>query len=157
MRGIEGRAVSNVPRVPMREPYGKDTRQIDEFAYEEGVDGKDHSKYLWGNAADALAGRLTNSFCPVWLVRLDSRRGKRRAGGGAGPTINFRTDEGDVALKCPTEVAITDRREKELADQGFVPLVHHHPAGFSDARHREDWRAAPSRPHRGLHGRKRIA
>src|ERR1017187_2258906 len=112
-----------LPHVLMREPYGKDTRQIDEFAFEEGVDGRDHSKYLWGNAAYSLAGRLTNSFARFgWCASI---RGVENGGlGGALATHNFRTDEGDVALKCPTEVSITDRREKELADQGFVPLVH---------------------------------
>ncbi len=112
-----------LPHVLLREPYGKETRQIDEFAFEEGVDGRDHSKYLWGNAAYALAGRLTNSFARYgWCAAI---RGVE--GGGlveALATHNFRTDEGDVALKCPTEVSITDRREKELADQGFVPLTH---------------------------------
>jgi type VI secretion system protein ImpC len=112
-----------LPHVLLREPYGKETRQIDEFAFEEGVDGRDHSKYLWGNAAFSLAGRLTNSFARYgWCAAV---RGVE--GGGlveALATHNFRTDEGDVALKCPTEVSITDRREKELADQGFVPLTH---------------------------------
>jgi type VI secretion system protein ImpC len=112
-----------LPHVLMREPYGKDTRQIDEFAFEEGVDGRDHSKYLWGNAAYALAARLTQSFSKYgWCASI---RGVENGGLVEGlATHNFRTDEGDVALKCPTEVAITDRREKELADQGFVPLVH---------------------------------
>ncbi len=112
-----------LPHVLMREPYGKDTKQIDEFAFEEGVDGRDHTKYLWGNAAYSLAARLTNSFARYgWCAAI---RGVE--GGGlveSMATHNFRTDEGDVALKCPTEVSITDRREKELADQGFVPLVH---------------------------------
>src|SRR5271157_25631 len=112
-----------LPHVLMREPYGKDAKQIDEFAFEEGVDGRDHSKYLWGNAAYSLAARLTDSFARYgWCAAI---RGVE--GGGlveAMATHNFRTDEGDVALKCPTEVSITDRREKELADQGFVPLVH---------------------------------
>lgn len=112
-----------LPHVLMREPYGKDTKPIDEFAYEEGVDGKDHSKYLWGNAAYALATRLTNSFARYgWCASIRGVEGGGLVDGLA--THNFRTDEGDVALKCPTEVAITDRREKELADQGFVPLVH---------------------------------
>jgi type VI secretion system protein ImpC len=112
-----------LPHVLMREPYGQETRQIDEFAYEEGVDGKDHSKYLWGNAAYALGARLTNSFARFgWCAAI---RGVENGGLVEGlATHNFRTDEGDVALKCPTEVSITDRREKELADQGFVPLVH---------------------------------
>jgi type VI secretion system protein ImpC len=112
-----------LPHVLLREPYGKETRQIDEFAFEEGVDGRDHSKYLWGNAAYSLAGRLTNSFARYgWCAAI---RGVE--GGGLVESLathNFRTDEGDVALKCPTEVSITDRREKELADQGFVPLTH---------------------------------
>jgi type VI secretion system protein ImpC len=112
-----------MPHVLMREPYGKDTRQIEEFAYEEGVDGRDHSKYLWGNAAYALGARLTQSFAKLgWCASI---RGVENGGLVEGlATHNFRTDEGDLALKCPTEVAITDRREKELADQGIVPLVH---------------------------------
>jgi type VI secretion system protein ImpC len=112
-----------MPHVLMREPYGKDTRQIEEFAFEEGVDGKDHSKYLWGNAAYSLATRLTASFAKYgWCASIRGVEGGGLVEGLA--THNFRTDEGDVALKCPTEVAITDRREKELADQGLVPLVH---------------------------------
>ena len=112
-----------MPHVLMREPYGKDTRQIEEFAFEEGVDGKDHSKYLWGNAAYSLAARLTQSFAKYgWCAAI---RGVEGGGLVEGMAFhNFRTDEGDLALKCPTEVSITDRREKELADQGIVPLVH---------------------------------
>ncbi|HYK35021.1 type VI secretion system contractile sheath large subunit [Alloacidobacterium sp.] len=112
-----------LPHVLMRLPYGKDTKQIDAFDYEEGVDGSDHSKYLWGNAAYALGARLTNSFAKHgWCAAI---RGVEGGGLVEGmPAHTFRTDEGDVALKCPTEVAVTDRREKELADQGLVPLVH---------------------------------
>jgi type VI secretion system protein ImpC len=112
-----------MPHVLMREPYGQDTKKIEEFAYEEGVDGKDHSKYLWGNAAYSLAGRLTQSFAKFgWCASI---RGVENGGlVESMATHNFRTDEGDLALKCPTEVEITDRREKELADQGLVPLVH---------------------------------
>ncbi|HLH37326.1 MAG TPA: type VI secretion system contractile sheath large subunit [Alloacidobacterium sp.] len=112
-----------LPHVLMRLPYGKDTKTIDAFDYEEGVDGSDHSKYLWGNAAYALGARLTNSFAKYgWCAAI---RGVEGGGLVEGmPAHTFRTDEGDVALKCPTEVAITDRREKELADQGLVPLVH---------------------------------
>ncbi|HEX3435870.1 MAG TPA: type VI secretion system contractile sheath large subunit [Pseudacidobacterium sp.] len=112
-----------LPHILMRLPYGKDTKQIDAFDYEEGVDGSDHSKYLWGNAAYALGVRITNSFARYgWCAAI---RGVEGGGLVEGlPAHTFRTDEGDVALKCPTEVAITDRREKELADQGLVPLVH---------------------------------
>ncbi len=112
-----------LPHILMRQPYGQETKQIEAFAYEEGVDGRDHSKYLWGNAAFGLAARMTNSFARHgWCASI---RGVENGGLVEGLTAhNFRTDEGDVALKCPTEVSITDRREKELADQGFVPLVH---------------------------------
>src|SRR5271166_4194852 len=112
-----------MPRVLMRLPYGKDTKPVDDFNYEEGVDGTDHSKYLWGNAAYALGARLTQAFAKYgWCAAI---RGVEGGGLVEGlPAHTFKTDEGDVALKCPTEVAITDRREKELADQGFVPLVH---------------------------------
>ncbi len=112
-----------VPHILMRVPYGRDTRTIEAFNYEEGVDGSDHSKYLWGNAAYALATRLTNAFARYgWCAAI---RGVEGGGLVEGlPTHAFRTDDGDVALKCPTEIAITDRREKELADLGFIPLVH---------------------------------
>jgi type VI secretion system protein ImpC len=111
------------PRVLMRLPYGKDTKVVEGFNYEEGVDGTDHSKYLWGNAAYALAARMTNAFSQFgWCTAI---RGVEGGGLVEGlPAHTFRTDQGDVAIKCPTEIAITDRREKELADQGLVPLVH---------------------------------
>ena len=112
-----------LPHILMRLPYGKETKQVDAFDYEEAVDGSDHSKYLWGNAAYGLAARLTNSFARHgWCAAI---RGVEGGGLVEGlPAHTFRTDEGDIALKCPTEVAVTDRREKELADQGLVPLVH---------------------------------
>ena len=112
-----------MPRILMRLPYGRDTKPIEGFSFEEGVDGTDHSKYLWGNAAWALGARLTTAYAKYgWCAAI---RGVEGGGLVEGlPAHTFRTDEGDVALKCPTEIAITDRREKELADQGLVPLVH---------------------------------
>ncbi|MGA3127067.1 MAG: type VI secretion system contractile sheath large subunit [Candidatus Korobacteraceae bacterium] len=112
-----------LPHVLMRLPYGRDTKPVEGFNYEEGVDGTDHNKYLWGNAAYALGSRLTDAFAQYgWCAAI---RGVEGGGLVEGlPAHTFRTDEGDVALKCPVEIAITDRREKELADQGFVPLVH---------------------------------
>jgi type VI secretion system protein ImpC len=112
-----------LPHVLMRLPYGKNGAQIDGFNYEEGVDGTDHDKYLWGNAAYALGARLTQAFAQYgWCAAI---RGVEGGGLVEGlPTHNFTTDSGDVALKCPTEAPITDRREKELADLGFIPLVH---------------------------------
>jgi type VI secretion system protein ImpC len=112
-----------LPRTLGRLPYGKDTKPIDEFSYEEHVDGTDHSKYLWTNAAYSLGTRMTNSFSQFGMCV--AMRGVEGGGLVEGlPVHNFYTDEGDLALKCPTEVPITDRREKELADLGFAPLVH---------------------------------
>jgi type VI secretion system protein ImpC len=112
-----------LPRTLGRLPYGKDTKPVEEFGYEEHVDGSDHSKYLWMNAAFALASRMTNSFSQHGMCV--AMRGVEGGGLVTGlPVHNFYTDEGDVAMKCPTEVPITDRREKELADLGFAPLVH---------------------------------
>ena len=93
------------------------------FNFVEEVDGTNHDKYLWCNAAFAFAARLTSAFENYgWCAAV---RGVE--GGGLVedlPTHTFRTDDGEIALKCPTEVAITDRREKELSDLGFMPLVH---------------------------------
>ena len=112
-----------LPHILMRLPYGQDNVPVEAFNYEEAVDGTDSSKYLWGNAAYALGTRLTDAFAKFsWCAAI---RGVEGGGLVEGlPTHTFKTDEGDVALKCPTEIAITDRREKEFADLGFVPLVH---------------------------------
>ena len=112
-----------LPHVLMRLPYGPDTTPVEAFNFKEEVDGKDHSKYLWGNAAYTLGTRLTDAFAKYsWCAAI---RGVEGGGLVEGlPTHTFRTDEGEIALKCPTEIAITDRREKELSDLGFIPLVH---------------------------------
>jgi type VI secretion system protein ImpC len=111
------------PRTLGRLPYGKETKPVEAFNYEENVDGSDHSKYLWMNAAYSLGTRLTNAFAMYgWCAAI---RGVEGGGLVEGlPVHNFYTDEGDIVMKCPTEVPITDRREKELADLGFIPLVH---------------------------------
>jgi type VI secretion system protein ImpC len=112
-----------LPRTLGRLPYGAETKPIDEFVYEEHVDGTDHTKYLWMNASYSLASKMTQSYSMYGMCV--AMRGVEGGGLVEGlPTHNFSTDEGDVAMKCPTEVPITDRREKELADLGFVPLVH---------------------------------
>jgi type VI secretion system protein ImpC len=112
-----------LPHILLRLPYGPDTKPVEEFDFREDVDGKNHSKYLWGNAAYAMGARITNAFAQYkWTAAI---RGVEGGGIVEGlPTHTFRTDEGDIALKCPTEIAITDRREKELNDLGFVSLVH---------------------------------
>jgi type VI secretion system protein ImpC len=112
-----------LPHILMRLPYGQDNVPVETFNYEEDIDGTNSSKYLWGNAAYALGTRLTDAFAKYsWCAAI---RGVEGGGLVEGlPVHTFKTDEGDVALKCPTEIAITDRREKEFADLGFVPLVH---------------------------------
>jgi type VI secretion system protein ImpC len=112
-----------LPHILMRLPYGPETVPVENFNFKEDVDGKQHMKYLWGNAAYALGTRLTEAFATYgWCAAI---RGVEGGGLVEGlPTHTFMTDEGEVALKCPTEIAITDRREKELSDLGFVPLVH---------------------------------
>ena len=113
-----------LPRFLGRLPFNPvDGMTVDGFNYVEDVDGTDHSKYLWCNAAYAFATKLTSAFENFgWCAAI---RGVE--GGGLVedlPTHTFRTDEGEVALKCPTEMAVTDRREKELSDLGFISLVH---------------------------------
>ncbi len=112
-----------LPRILMRLPYGSKNVPTESFNFEEEVDGTDHSKYLWGNAAYALGSRITDAFAKYsWCAAIRGVEGGGLVDGL--PVHTFQTDEGDVALKCPTEIAITDRREKEFADLGFVPLVH---------------------------------
>lgn len=113
-----------LPHFLGRLPYNpKDGTTVEGFNYVEDVNGTDHSKYLWVNAAYAFGARLTNAFEQYgWCAAI---RGVE--GGGLVedlPTHTFKTDDGEIALKCPTEIAITDRREKELSDLGFIPLVH---------------------------------
>jgi type VI secretion system protein ImpC len=112
-----------LPHTLMRLPYSKDTVPTETFDFKEDVDGKDHQKYLWGNAAYSFGTRLTEAFAKYnWCVAI---RGVEGGGLVQGlPSHTFQTDEGEVALKCPTEIAITDRREKEFSDLGFIPLVH---------------------------------
>ncbi len=112
-----------LPHVLGRLPYGPDTLPVEAFNFQEDVSGKDHNRYLWSNAAYALGARITDAFAKYgWTAAI---RGVEGGGLVEGlPTHTFATDDGEVALKCPTEIAITDRREKELADLGFIPLVH---------------------------------
>ena len=115
--------VLTLPRVLMRLPYGPDTKPVEGMSFVEDVDGTDHDRYLWGNPAYILAQRITNAFSLYgWTAAIRGVEGGGKVEGL--PAHTFHTDEGDIALKCPTEIAITDRREKELNDLGFVTLVH---------------------------------
>jgi type VI secretion system protein ImpC len=111
------------PRMLLREPYGPDTVPLETFNYDEKIDGTEHNNYLWGNSAFALGARVTQSFAAYgWCATI---RGVESGGLVESlPTHNFRTESGDLAQKCPTETPVTDRREKEMADLGFIPLVH---------------------------------
>ena len=127
----DSRYVSMVlPRYAARLPYGSKTKPVDSFNFEEDVDGRDHSKYLWGNSCYQLGLRITDAFAKYnWTTAI---RGVEGGGKVSGLTAHtFKTDDGDVVLKCPTEVTITDRREKELNDLGFISIVNSKGSDFA--------------------------
>jgi type VI secretion system protein ImpC len=112
-----------MPRFLARLPYGSKTSPVDEFDFEEDTDGADHRNYLWSNAAYAMAVNINRSFKNFgWCTMI---RGVESGGTVESlPCHTFPTDDGGVDMKCPTEIAISDRREAELAKAGFIPLVH---------------------------------
>jgi len=112
-----------MPRFLSRLPFGQKTEPVEEFDFEEEMEGADHSKYCWSNAAYAMGVNITRAFKEFgWCSRI---RGHDSGGTVTGlPCHTFPTDDGGVDMKCPTEIAITDRREKELADCGLMPLSH---------------------------------
>jgi type VI secretion system protein ImpC len=116
-----------MPRVLSRLPYGQATNPIEEFAYEEApmqgakTRAMPHDHFTWMNSAYAMAARLTASFAETGFCT--AIRGAENGGKVENlPNYNFTSDEGDLDVKCPTEIAIGDRREKELSDLGFLPL-----------------------------------
>ncbi len=119
-----------MPRFLSRLPYGESTNPIEEFAFEEDVEGADHSKYTWSNSAYAMAVNINQAFKLYgWCSRI---RGIESGGAVEGlPTHTFPTDDGGVDMKCPTEIAISDRREAELAKNGFMPLLHKKNSDFA--------------------------
>ena len=112
-----------MPRFLSRIPYGSTTNPVDEFAFEEDTEGSDHNKYTWSNSAYAMGVNITRAFKTYgWCTTI---RGVESGGMVEGlPVHTFPTDDGGVDMKCPTEIAITDRREAELAKNGFMPLSH---------------------------------
>ncbi len=127
----DSRYVSLVlPRYAARLPYGPDTKPVESFNFVEDVDGTDHSKYLWANSSYQLGLRLTDAFAKYnWTTAI---RGVEGGGKVSSMTAHtYKTDEGDAALKCPTEVLITDRREKELNDLGFIAVVNSKGSDFA--------------------------
>ena len=119
-----------MPRFLSRLPYGSKTDPVEEFDFEEDTEGADHSKYTWANAAYAMAVNINRSFKEYgWCSRI---RGIESGGAVEGlPTHTFPTDDGGVDMKCPTEIAISDRREAELAKNGFMPLIHKKNSDFA--------------------------
>jgi type VI secretion system protein ImpC len=112
-----------MPRTLGRLPYGEEFKRCEEFNFEEMVDGKEHDKYLWMGASWAYASRVSDAFSKDgWFARTRGVEGGGKVEGL--PVHTFPTDDGDIAMKCPTEIAITDRREFELSNLGFLPLIH---------------------------------
>lgn len=112
-----------MPRFLARLPYGAKTDPVEEFEFEEDTGSADHNKYTWANSAYAMAANINRSFKLYgWCSRI---RGVESGGDVQGlPAHTFPTDDGGVDMKCPTEIAISDRREAELAKNGFMPLLH---------------------------------
>lgn len=119
-----------MPRFLARLPYGAKTDPVDEFDFEEVTEGADSSKYTWANSAYAMAANINRAFKLYgWCTRI---RGIESGGAVEDlPTHTFPTDDGGVDMKCPTEIAISDRREAELAKNGFMPLIHKKNSDFA--------------------------
>jgi type VI secretion system protein ImpC len=112
-----------MPRFLLRLPYGARTEPVEAFDFEEDVEGPDASRYLWANAAYAMGVNLVRAFSLYgWCVRI---RGIDTGGAVEGlPILTFPTADGGVDRRCSVEVALSERREAELAQNGFIPLVH---------------------------------
>jgi type VI secretion system protein ImpC len=119
-----------MPRFLARLPYGARTNPVEEFDFEEDTEGATHDKYTWANSAYAMATNINRSFKVFgWCSRI---RGIESGGSVEGlPTHTFPTDDGGVDMKCPTEIAISDRREAELSKNGFMPLIHKKNSDFA--------------------------
>jgi type VI secretion system protein ImpC len=119
-----------MPRFLSRLPYGAKSNPVPEFDFEEETASADHSKFTWANSAYAMATNITRSFKIYgWCSRI---RGIESGGSLEGlPVHTFPTDDGGVDMKCPTEIAISDRREAELAKNGFMPLIHKKNSDFA--------------------------
>jgi type VI secretion system protein ImpC len=112
-----------MPRFLGRPLYGANSEPVEEFAFEEDTQGGAHDNHLWVNSAYALGVRITEAFSTFgWCTRI---RGVESGGTVEDlPTAMFPTDDGAMDAKCPTEIAISDRREAELSKAGMMALVH---------------------------------
>lgn len=112
-----------LPKVLTRLPYDALNNPCEEFDYSEYIDGNDDSLFCWGNPAYKLGEKITAAYSTYgWTAAIRGVEG----GGKVDdlPTYTFKTSNGDMELKCPTQIAITDRREKELSDLGLISLCH---------------------------------
>jgi type VI secretion system protein ImpC len=119
-----------MPRFLARRPYGAKSEPVEEFAFEEDTQGAASDKFTWANAAYAMAVNINRAFKLYgWCTQI---RGIESGGAVTGlPTYTFPTDDGGVEMACPTEIAIADRREAELAKNGFMPLLHRKNSDFA--------------------------
>ena len=119
-----------MPRFLARTPYGARTNPVEAFNFEEDVEGAQHDRYTWANSAYAMAVNINRAFKEYgWCTRI---RGIESGGAVENlPCHSFPTDDGGVDMKCPTEIAISDRREAELAKAGFMPLIHKKNSDFA--------------------------
>jgi type VI secretion system protein ImpC len=119
-----------MPRFLARLPYGAKDDPVEEFDFEEDTGGADSSRFTWANSAYAMAVNVNQAFKEYgWCTRI---RGVESGGAVDGlPVHSFPSDDGGVDMKCPTEIAISDRREAELANNGFMPLIHKKNSDFA--------------------------
>jgi type VI secretion system protein ImpC len=126
-----------MPRVLSRLPYGEQTKPVEAFNYEEfPLDGSgmsvavEHDDYCWMNAAYVMGTTLTKAFAEnSWCTAIRGAEGGGKVEGL--PSHIFKSDDGDTDQKCPTEIGITDRREAELSNEGFLPLCHYKNTDYS--------------------------
>lgn len=109
-----------LPRFLLRLPYGRETQPVKGFDYEETVTDN-HDNYLWGNAVFTLATRLTDSFAKFrFCANIIGPKG-----GGAVEDLPVHLFEsmGEIEAKIPTEILLSERREFELSEEGFIGLT----------------------------------
>ncbi|MBU3059705.1 type VI secretion system contractile sheath large subunit [Pseudomonas indica] len=109
-----------VPRFLLRNPYDPEDNPVKAFVYKENV-ANSHEHYLWGNTAYTFASRLTDSFAKFrWCPNII---GPQSGGAVEDLPLHHFESMGEIETKIPTEVLVSDRREYELAEEGFIALT----------------------------------
>ncbi|AGI22665.1 type VI secretion system contractile sheath large subunit [Pseudomonas sp. MT3] len=109
-----------VPRFLLRNPYDPEDNPVKTFVYKENV-ANDHEHYLWGNTAFTFASKLTDSFAKFrWCPNII---GPQSGGAVEDLPLHHFESMGEIETKIPTEVLVSDRREYELAEEGFISLT----------------------------------